>query len=88
MSGVCYSEMQFVRGRLQGRYRAKRAVNETVPAPFPAAAAWGRPVKTVPPLLGVVVHDALYSILYSTVSRPTQVPVMEYTVEKSVHVKV
>lgn len=42
--------MQFVQGRLQGRYRANRAVNETVSAPFPAAAAWGRPVKAVPPL--------------------------------------
>jgi hypothetical protein len=43
MSGVSFSEMRFVQGKLQaatgGSYRAKRAVNETVSAPFPAAAA-------------------------------------------------
>lgn len=61
MSGVWYSEMQFAQGGLQGRYRAKRAVNETVSAPFPAAAAWG-------PLLlycrYLLFDGALYMILY------------------------
>lgn len=63
MSGVCYSEMQFVQGRLQGRYRAKRAVNETVSAPFPAAAAWG-------PLL-LVLAVRRRTVCYCTASRQT-----------------
>lgn len=91
MSGVCLSEMQFVQGRLQGCYRAKRAVNETVPAPFPAAAAWRRPVRAVPPLhlvLAVLLHTVYNTVRINHPTQMKQVLATGDTVKRFMHKKV